>query len=124
MSIALLRRNVKMKQEVNAWPPKEGRVEKEDADDHRREDYRTEVTGRTARVNKEETLESYTPAEPRCTKHAKHYRRLTDLDMALFKRTKAANPALTRGERAAATLVDTYILRLEDKLDATTCLLA
>ncbi|KAJ1173833.1 hypothetical protein NDU88_005658 [Pleurodeles waltl] len=63
MSIALLQCNNKKNQEVNAWAPKEARVEWEDAEDQRKRNDRTETAGEAARQNEEKTLESLTLAE-------------------------------------------------------------
>ncbi|KAJ1115812.1 hypothetical protein NDU88_004034 [Pleurodeles waltl] len=66
-SIALLRCDVEKKQKVDAQEHKEVRMEKEDADEQKKEDNCTEATGRTRtmRRNGEETGESCTPTESR-----------------------------------------------------------
>ncbi|KAJ1100199.1 hypothetical protein NDU88_005286 [Pleurodeles waltl] len=61
MSIALLRRAVKTNQEVNVRPLKEARAKKENTEDQRKENDRTEKIGEAVRGNKEKTLESLTP---------------------------------------------------------------
>ncbi|KAJ1140022.1 hypothetical protein NDU88_006383 [Pleurodeles waltl] len=63
VSIALLRRDGGKKQEVDTQEPKEACTEKEDAREQKREDNRSEATGRMARGNGEETGQSYTPTE-------------------------------------------------------------